>query len=196
MMDIKKIGRRSFIDKVTKISVGANLLPIIVNEEKDVNFIDFDKNIIPGYLKGYENIYKKDPRSAAIQWFRDAKFGLFVHFNLVSLFLTGRDGYSIAENALKGSNFSIPGLLFKRFKAEKFNAGNIADLAVAAHMRYINFTTQHRGDMRMWKTGETDFNSWESPANKDFIAEMSEACQKKEFRFFPVCSNPEIKNRW
>ena len=33
---------------------------------------------IPSYLKGYEDIYTTDPRKAAIEYFREAKFGLFI----------------------------------------------------------------------------------------------------------------------
>ena len=32
---------------------------------------------VPSYLKGYEEAYARDPRKAAIEYFRDAKFGLF-----------------------------------------------------------------------------------------------------------------------
>lgn len=40
---------------------------------------------VPSYLKGYEKLYAKDPRAAAIQWFREARFGLFLHYGMYSL---------------------------------------------------------------------------------------------------------------
>jgi hypothetical protein len=39
----------------------------------------------PAYLKGYETAYAQDPRAAATQWFREAKFGLILHYGLYSL---------------------------------------------------------------------------------------------------------------
>ena len=36
------------------------------------------KQPVPSYLKGYEKLYEKDPHAAAVEWFKDAKFGLFV----------------------------------------------------------------------------------------------------------------------
>ena len=34
---------------------------------------------VPSYLEGYGEIYREDPRAAARLWFRDARFGLFMH---------------------------------------------------------------------------------------------------------------------
>ena len=33
---------------------------------------------IPYFLKGYEAQYEKSPKEAALAWFKDARFGLFV----------------------------------------------------------------------------------------------------------------------
>jgi len=40
---------------------------------------------IPSYLQGYEALYERDPRAAALAWFADARFGLFMHYGLYSL---------------------------------------------------------------------------------------------------------------
>lgn len=40
---------------------------------------------IPGWLAGEPGAYAKDPRAAAIEWMRQAKFGLFLHYGLHSL---------------------------------------------------------------------------------------------------------------
>ena len=34
------------------------------------------------YLNNYRKEYKKDPRSANLQWFKDARFGMFIHYGL------------------------------------------------------------------------------------------------------------------
>lgn len=39
---------------------------------------------VPSYLKGYEALYQKDPRAAAVEWHANAKWGLFVHYALAS----------------------------------------------------------------------------------------------------------------
>jgi alpha-L-fucosidase len=40
---------------------------------------------IPSYLKCQADTFKTDPRAAALEWFRDAKYGLFLHYGLCSL---------------------------------------------------------------------------------------------------------------
>ena len=40
---------------------------------------------LPSYLADYKEAFVKDPRAAAIQWFREANFGLFLHYGLYSL---------------------------------------------------------------------------------------------------------------
>ena len=40
---------------------------------------------IPYYLKGYEAEYERSPKEAALAWFKDARFGLFIHWGPASL---------------------------------------------------------------------------------------------------------------
>jgi hypothetical protein len=39
----------------------------------------------PLYLRDHANLYARDPRAAALDWFRQARFGLFLHYGLYSL---------------------------------------------------------------------------------------------------------------
>ena len=47
---------------------------------------------MPYFLKGYEKQYKKSPKEAALSWFKDARFGLFVHWGPASLYGQGEWG--------------------------------------------------------------------------------------------------------
>ena len=38
------------------------------------------QNEVPSYLKEYEDAYAENPRAAALQWFKEAKFGMFIHY--------------------------------------------------------------------------------------------------------------------
>ena len=40
---------------------------------------------VPVYLAGYEDAYAENPREAALQWFKEAEFGMFIHYGLYSL---------------------------------------------------------------------------------------------------------------
>lgn len=60
----------------------------------------------------------------------------------------------------------------------------ITDLTLEAGMKYINLTTSHHDSFCFWDTKNTDFNSVNSPAKRDLVAELSEQCNKKGLAFF------------
>ena len=135
---------------------------------------------VPSYLAGYQALYAKDPCAAAIQWFREAKFGLFLHYGLYSLV---KNEPKPKNNEWAQYNLKIPvaeyAKLKAKFTAEKFDADFIADLAVAAQMRYVNITTRHHDSFCLFATKQTDFNSVNSPAKRDLVGELAVACRKK-----------------
>jgi alpha-L-fucosidase len=129
---------------------------------------------VPSYLKGREKQYAGDPRAAAVQWFREARFGLFIHWGLYSLmerheWEQHRQRTAVAEYAR----------LKDRFTGKGFDADRIADLALAAGMKYINLVTRHHDSFCLFKTRFTEFHSVNSPARRDFVAELAKACDRK-----------------
>ena len=134
---------------------------------------------VPSYLRGYEDLYKTDPRGAALKWFREARFGMFIHYGLYALLGRGewvqfREQIPVAEYAK----------LKDRFTAEKFSADAFADLALAAGMKYINITTRHHDGFCLFRTKQTEFNSLNSPARRDLVGELAEACRSKGVGMF------------
>jgi len=149
---------------------------------------------VPSYLRGYEALYCENPRAAAVEWHRNAKWGLFVHYALASLRgLTAQQsirakGASNAEwKKLKQGEAAEYAKLKERFTAAKFDADFITDLALAAEMRYVNFTTRHLGDLFMFRTTVSEFTSLNSPARRDLVAELAAQCQKKGLGLFLYC---------
>ncbi|MCY3008345.1 MAG: alpha-L-fucosidase [Planctomycetota bacterium] len=153
-----------------------------------------DMSLVPSYLRGYEALYHKDPKAAAIAWHRNAKWGLFVHYALASLrgltadaALKSKNGANDDWKKLKQGTPEEFLRLKEHFTAEKFNADQITDLALAAEMKYVNFTTRHLGDLYMFRTSVSDFTSLNSPAKRDLVAELAEQCQKKGLGLFLYC---------
>ena len=149
---------------------------------------------VPSYLKGYEALYQKDPRVAAVAWHADAKWGLFVHYALASLRgVTAQQsrqmkGEGSAEwKALKQGTPEEYARLKERFTAEKFDANAITDLALAAEMRYVNLTTRHLGELFLFRTSVSKFTSLNAPAKRDLVGELAEQCQKKGLGLFCYC---------
>ncbi len=135
-------------------------------------------SMVPSYLAGYEAAYATDPRAAASDWFRNAKFGLFLHYGLYSL--EGRHEWLQFREKIPVATYAK---LKERFTAEKFDAGLIADLAVDAGMKYINITTRHHDSFCLFNTKQSDFNSVNSPAKRDLVGELAEACRNKNLGF-------------
>lgn len=130
--------------------------------------------IVPSYLQSQASLYAKDPRAAALAWFREARFGMFLHYGLYSL--EGRHEWLQLREKIPVSEYSK---LKERFDAANFDAEAIADLALAAGMRYVNLTTRHHDSFCLFKTKQTDFQSLNSPAKRDLVGELAAACAKK-----------------
>ena len=127
---------------------------------------------VPSYLKGFESIYESDPREAAIRWFSEAKYGLFLHYGLYSLL--GRHEWVQLRGLIPVAEYEE---LKDQFKAEAFDAEAIVDFAVACEMKYVNLTSRHHDSFSLFKTKESDFNSVSAPSGRDLVKELSEACQ-------------------
>jgi len=117
------------------------------------------------------------PRADALRWFREAKYGLFVHYGLASLLPGGKlrpRPPAITDNDLE-----------KRFTAEKFDANFIADLAVSGGMRYVNFTPYHGGGPYNWRSRVAHPNTGDDlPARRDLVGELADACRKRGLGLF------------
>jgi alpha-L-fucosidase len=143
---------------------------------------------IPTYLHGYEAAYAKNPRQAAVDYFRNARFGLFIHYGLYSLL----EGFWQGQHAKPAEWVQLRGKirikeyekLSTRFSAEKFDADRITDMALEAGMKYINLTTRHHDSFCLFDSKYTDFKSTNSAAKRDLVAELSEQCQQKGLGFY------------
>lgn len=134
---------------------------------------------VPPYLKAYAELYQQNPRTAALEWFREAHYGLFLHYGLYSLL--GRGEWVMFHEKIHVAEYAK---LKDQFSADHFDADRIADLAVDAGMRYINITTRHHDSFCLFETRETDFNSMESPAHRDLVRELAEACNARGLGLF------------
>jgi alpha-L-fucosidase len=137
------------------------------------HLFNHEHRAVPAYLGDYAAEYCADPRQAALNWFTDARFGLFIHYGLYSQLGAGEwvqygQKIPVAEYAKLADTFT----------AGKFDADFIAQLAVDAGMKYINLTTRHHDSFCLFRTQYTAFNSVETAAKRDLVEELAEACSK------------------
>lgn len=108
----------------------------------------------------------------AIKNWRDARFGMFIHWGPVSL--TGHEiGWS------RGTQTPIEEYdnLYKKFDPTKFNADEWVAIAKAAGMKYMVLTTKHHDGFCLWDTKQTDYNIMNSPFGRDVVKELAAACK-------------------
>jgi len=137
----------------------------------------------PSYLKAHAG--NGDMRDAALRWFRGAEFGLFMHYGLYSILAGSWKGQPAPRKGAEWIRWASPiplsdyTELKNEFTAEAFDADAICDLALEAGMKYVNLTSQHHDGFCLWDTDTCDFNSMNSPAKRDLVAELVEACDRK-----------------
>jgi len=134
---------------------------------------------VPPHLEDYAALYRKDPRAAARAWFREARFGLFMHYGLYALL--GRGEWVMLQERIPVAEYEK---LKGRFRAERFDADFITDLALQAGMKYVNLTSKHHDGFCLFETACHDYHVVASPAKRDLVGELAEACRKKGLGLF------------
>jgi len=162
-----KINRRAFINSSCLGAVSFSLSTFASD------------NNVPPHLKKYEKLWEKVPRAASIKWFKNARFGLFMHYGLYSLL--GRGEWVMLREKIPVNEYEK---LKNQFTAENFDANFITDLALEAEMKYVNITAKHHDSFCLFNSKVSDYNSANSPAKRDLVGELAEACHKKGLGLF------------
>ncbi|QHI69131.1 alpha-L-fucosidase [Tichowtungia aerotolerans] len=124
-----------------------------------------------------------------LSWWREARFGMFIHWGLYSIpagIWNGREIPGIGEQILRFGQ--IPMAEYERLAADfnpvNFDADAIVKLAVDAGMKYLVFTAKHHDGFAMFKSDADPFNVVDAtPFGRDVVAELAEACERAGIRF-------------
>jgi len=111
------------------------------------------------------------------EW-KDARFGMFIHWGPVSL-----KGTEIGWSRGKEVPIAEYDVLYKQFNPVYFNADEWVSVAKAAGMKYIVLTTKHHDGFCLWNTRQTDYNIMNTPFKRDVVKELAEACKKQNIAF-------------
>ena len=137
------------------------------------------------------------PDNERLQWWRDARFGLFIHWGPVSLKGT-EIGWSRGgeRRGYRGKGTQVPvevyDNLYKQFNPTRFNADQWVAMAKAAGMKYMVFTSRHHDGFSMFDTKADDYRitSPDSPFRRDVVKELADACHRAGLRFGVYYSQP------
>lgn len=116
----------------------------------------------------------KDPAIAArtrrTQWFRESRFGMFIHWGLYAIPARGEWVRSVER--MPEADY-LP--FFHEFTARDCDPRAWAKLAKEAGMKYAVLTAKHHDGFCLWDSRLTDFKSTNTPAGRDFVREFLEA---------------------
>ena len=127
----------------------------------------------------------KEQRDARMAWWREAKFGMFIHWGVYSVPAGTYDGKQIAGIGEWIMNHGkIPVARYaeytKEFNPTKFNAEDWVKIAKGAGMKYMVITSKHHDGFAMFHSKVCSYNIYDAtPFKRDPLAELAAACRKE-----------------
>ena len=124
-----------------------------------------------------------------MQWFRQAKFGLFIHWGLYCIPAGEWKGQPIAgigEWIMNRAKIPVTEYeqLAKQFNPVKFNAEEWVQMAEDAGMKYIVITSKHHDGFAMYGSEVSKYNIVDAtPFHRDPLKELSAACARHNIKF-------------
>ena len=139
---------------------------------------------------GGVNLVNETPAEfdARMEWFREAKFGMFIHWGLYSVAAgewNGRPVRGIGEWIQSNARITVEDYapLQQRFNPVKFDARRWVEIAKDAGMKYIVITSKHHDGFCLWDSALTDWDVGGSPfAPRDPLKELADACAEAGIR--------------
>ncbi|WP_225035240.1 alpha-L-fucosidase [Winogradskyella sp. SM1960] len=206
-----KLGEQVFEESLSKnyvineneiVSEFKNIIPLKNTEKqtlsitteadfKSLRFIPhFKKQIGSGkYHQEWLVMHQSDEKQEALKRFKEAKFGMFIHWGLYSqaggiwkgtkINNAPHPGPKVAEWLMYA--FQIPREdykeLAKTFNPDKSFAQNVVKLAKDVGMKYIVITSKHHDGFALFDSKSSDFNMVDAtPYKADIIKELYDAC--------------------
>jgi alpha-L-fucosidase len=122
-------------------------------------------------------------RDARLAWWREARFGLFIHWGPSSLsgkeISWARIGHPHDHRGLESVPAEEYDQLYRRFNPVKFDADAWLRLAKEAGMKYVVFVTKHHDGFSMWPTTlRPEYSISATPFRRDICREMADAAHR------------------
>jgi len=134
---------------------------------------------------------------AAIERWKDLRFGMFIHWGPVSIVGTEISWSRGAERRGRPGVGDVPAEvydnLYRMFNPVKFNPDQWVQLAKDAGMKYLVFTAKHHDGFCEFDSKLTDYKitSPHSPYHKDIVRMLSDACRRGGIDWGVYYSQPD-----
>lgn len=121
-----------------------------------------------------------------MEWWRDARFGMFIHWGAYAIPGGERNGEICgggAEWIMDKLDYTIEDYeneVVALFNPVQFNADDWVSMAKDAGMKYIVLTSKHHDGFCLWDSETTNYDVMEAaPFKRDIVKELAEACKKQ-----------------
>ncbi|RPH31927.1 hypothetical protein EHM92_08870 [bacterium] len=131
-----------------------------------------------------EPFLKESPqqKQRRLAWWREARFGMFIHWGPVSLKGTeiswSRGGERRGIEGKGEVPVEVYDNLYKEFNPVKFNAKEWVSIARSAGMKYMILTAKHCDGFCLWHSKVDDYSIANTPFKRDVCEELTSAAHK------------------
>ena len=114
--------------------------------------------------------FNRDEYNARTEWFRQARFGMFLHWGLYSI--PARGEWVRSSEQMPEESY-LP--FFREFNPVDYDPKAWARMAKDAGMRYAVLTAKHHDGFCLFDSALTDFKSTNTPCKRDLVREFLDA---------------------
>ncbi len=111
-----------------------------------------------------------EQRETRLAWWREARFGLFIHWGLYAI--PGRGEWVQWAEQIPNEEYAK---LAGQFNPTQFDASAWAKLAADAGTKYVVLTARHHDGFALFDDPGSDFTSVKTAARRDFVADYTQA---------------------
>lgn len=129
-----------------------------------------------------------EQKNARMEWFRQARFGMFIHWGLYSILAgrwEGKEVPGIGEWIMNRASIPVAQYqaLAARFNPTQFSAARIVGLAKSAGQKYIVITSKHHDGFAMFDSKANPFNIVQAtPFRRDPLRELAAECRRQDIK--------------
>ncbi len=121
--------------------------------------------------------FDRSAYEARVQWFREARFGMFIHWGLYSI--PARGEWVRSDEQMPESEY-MP--YFDEFNPRDYNPRAWAKAAKEAGMQYVVLTAKHHDGFCLFDSQYTDFKSTNTKLGRDIVRDFVEALRAEGLR--------------
>jgi alpha-L-fucosidase len=149
---------------------------------------DQDRQAIQHALDGWwpRSLVNRENRLA---WWREARFGCFIHWGVYSITggrWKGEKSQGYAEHLMRAKKISLKEYkeaFIDRFNPAHFDAEAWVRLIQAAGMKYVVITAKHHDGLAIYPSDAYPFDIRMTPFQRDPLLELKEACARHGIKY-------------